>query len=445
MPLRNFVVIALVALFSLACYSVASKNRFANLFAEALDVIDREALRDIPRRELFDSAMNGMLSDLDEHSMYISGDMFRAFDEDMKQEFGGVGMYVDNDPVNQRLVVLAPIPNTPAFKAGVQSGDWIQEISGKSTEGLARGDAVKLMRGPTGEPVTVKIERDGNAWEEVLVREVIPVPSLHGDWRTPSGTWKFTLKDDPKIAYLRLMQFGAMSVEEMEVALDEVAGEVDGLILDLRNNSGGLLEAAIQISDMFLGEKKTIVSTRGRGGRLVETVVSSVPPIFPIEKPVVVIVNRNSASASEIVAACLQDHGRAVVVGEQTWGKGTVQHVIPIERGLSALKLTTSSYWRPSGKNIDRFGEGAVESGVWGVNPEQEDRVELTEEALFENARQRNRRDLQGLVGEGAAGEIEGGEVDKPHVDKPLQRSLELMKQELGNKKTSRKQTDFNL
>ena len=433
MPLRNLVVITLVALFSLACYSVASKNRYANLFAEALEVIDREALRDIPRRELFENAMDGMMTELDEHSMYISGDMFRAFDEDMKQEFGGVGIYVDNDPVSQRLIVLAPIPNTPAYKAGVRSGDWIQEISGKSTDGLARGDAVKLMRGPTGEPVTVKIERAGAAWEETLIREAIPVPSLHGDWRMASGKWRFTLKDHPEIAYFRLIQFGSMSVEEFESALEEVSDDAQGLILDLRNNSGGLLEAAIQISDLFLGDGKTIVSTRGRGGRLVEEMYSGSPAVFPKNKPIVVLVNRNSASASEIVAACLQDHGRAVVVGEQTWGKGTVQHVIPIERGLSALKLTTSSYWRPSGQNIDRFSEEALETGVWGVNPAEENRIELTKEVLFENARQRNQRDLQGLVGapELQAEDLEG---EQPHVDQPLQRAIDVIQEELQNK-----------
>ena len=433
MPLRNVVAISLCALFSLACYSVASKNRYANLFAEALEVVDRESLLEIPRRELFDNAMAGMMSDLDEHSMYISGDTFRLFDEDMKQKFGGVGMYVDNDPVNGRLIVLAPIPGTPAFEAGVISGDWIKEIGGLTTEGLERSDAVRLMRGPQGEAVTVKLGRGDREWEVNMVRAAIRVPSVHGDWRQADGDWNFTLKESPNIAYLRLLQFGVMSVDEMRVSLEEIGGASDGLILDLRNNSGGLLDAAIEICDMFLGKEQLIVSTRGRKGRMIKENFSSTPPLFDPAKPMVIIVNRNSASASEIVAACLQDHGRAVIVGERSWGKGTVQNVIPIERGKSALKLTTASYWRPNGTNINRFDDEASDSGIWGVLPGQQYAVELTEEELFENARQRNMRDLQGLIGPAEEGDSEEGKTE-PHVDLPLQRAIQVIQQELGEK-----------
>lgn len=433
MPLRNVVAISLCALFSLVCYSVASKNRYANLFAEALEVVDRESLLEIPRRELFDNAMTGMMSDLDEHSMYISGDTFRLFDEDMKQKFGGVGMYVDNDPVNGRLIVLAPIPGTPAFEAGVISGDWIKEIGGLTTEGLERSDAVRLMRGPQGEAVTVKLGRGDREWEVNMVRAAIRVPSVHGDWRQADGDWNFTLKESPNIAYLRLLQFGVMSIDEMRVSLEEIGGASEGLILDLRNNSGGLLDAAIEICDMFLGKEQLIVSTRGRKGRMINENFSSTTPLFDPAKPMVIIVNRNSASASEIVAACLQDHGRAVIVGERSWGKGTVQNVIPIERGKSALKLTTASYWRPNGNNINRFDDEASESGIWGVLPDQQYEVELTEEELFENARQRNMRDLQGLIGSAEEGDSEKGETE-PHVDLPLQRAIQVIQQELGEK-----------
>jgi len=436
MPLRNVVAIALCAIFSLVCYSVASKNRFANLFAEALEVVDQESLREVPQRTLFDNALSGMMSQLDEHSMYISGEAFQFFDEDMKQKFGGVGMYVDNDPVDGKLVVLAPIPGAPAFEAGVLSGDWIKEIGGVPTVGMERGDAIRLMRGPQGEPVTVKMGRGGEEFDVELVRAAIPVPSVHGDWREADGTWKFFLKEKSNIAYLRLLQFGSMSVEEMRVAIQEVGPLSDGLILDLRNNSGGLLDAAIEICDMFLGKEQLIVSTRGREGKVIDEVFSAKEPIYDPSKPVVVLVNRNSASASEIVAACLQDHDRASIVGEQSWGKGTVQHVIPVERGRSALKLTTASYWRPNGTNINRFEDTAAESGVWGVVPKphylkrRDFALEMSEEEVFENARQRNRRDLQGLLGVTET-EVADEESSQPYIDRPLQEAVRVISEML--------------
>ncbi len=442
MPLRNLVAIGMCLLVSFVCYSVATKNRYANLFAEALGVVESEALREFPQRQLFDYALEGMMSKLDEHSMYISGDTFRLFDEDMKQKFGGVGMYVESDPEDGRLVVLAPIPGTPAFAAGILSGDWIKKIGDLSTDGMERSEAIRLMRGIQGEPVTVTMQRGERQWDVELVREAIPVPSVHGDWRQADGEWRYTLKDNPRIGYLRLLQFGSMSVDEMRSSLKALGRDSDALILDLRNNSGGLLAAAVQICDMFLGREQLIVSTRGRQGKIIKEFFSAESPIYDPAKPLVIIVNRNSASASEIVAACLQDYGRAVIVGEQSWGKGTVQHVIPIERGMSALKLTTASYWRPNGTNINRFDDEASESGIWGVQPAPDGFVELDEEALFENARQRNQRDLQGLIG--TVDQVEEVDSQEPYVDLPLQRAIDLIQKKLSAPVLGKNETSDN-
>ncbi len=398
MPVRNLFVIALTAVVSLTCYNTASRNRYANLFAEALDTIESQALQVVPKSELFDSAMNGMTSRLDGHSKYISGEMFRVFNEDLKQEFGGVGMYVENHPKTEQLTVLAPIPGAPAYESGIRSGDMILAIDGKSTEGLDRSDAIKLIRGPRGDAVTVKMGRDGMVTEHRLVRQFIHEPSLYGDFRNPDGRWNYFLKDYPNLGYMRLIQFGNKSSDEVKAALTELNGKVDGVILDLRNNAGGLLDGAIEICDFFLPKQKLVVSTRGRNRVLEEQHFSYQSSILDSTIPVVVLINRNSASASEIVAACLQDHDRAVLVGETTWGKGTVQHVIPIHRSKSALKLTTASYWRPNGKNIDRFAEEALESGKWGVSPNNGLQVELNEEQVFQNRRRRSFMDLRGLV-----------------------------------------------
>ena len=190
MPLRNFVVIALTAIVALSCYSVASKNRYANLFAEALDVIDREALQAVPQQELFSAAMQGMMKQLDEHSMYLTDDLFPEIDEDMNQEFGGVGMYIENDPESNQLVVLAPIPDTPAFDAGVKIGDEIVEIDGQSTTGMERMDAIKLLRGPQGSSVNVCFPEKCKRIPVQLVRASIPIPSVSaiGVRRRENGT-----------------------------------------------------------------------------------------------------------------------------------------------------------------------------------------------------------------------------------------------------------------
>ncbi len=472
MPLRNLLVIALTIIISLACYSVASKNRYANLFAEAMDVIDRQSLREIPREQLFVSAMEGMMEDLDEHSMYISGDMFKGFDEDIRQEFGGVGMYVESDRNTKRLFVLAPMPDTPAYEAGLRAGDQIATIDGEDTAGLTRRDAVKLLRGPVGSPVELEIQRGDQLMKKSLRRAIIEVASVNGDFRDDGGNWQYVLKDNPRIGYIRLIQFGEKSAEEMAAAVKEIGSDIDGLIIDLRNNSGGLLDVAIEICDMFLPGELAIVRTLHRNKVVGAEYFSTARLDLRPNVPICILVNRNSASASEIMAGCLQDHGRAIIIGEQTWGKGTVQNVIPIQRNKSALKLTTASYWRPSGKSIDRNDEVSKETQKWGVQPDENFLIELTKDEVFENIRQRNARDLQGLMtpeeskvvsemraneaAEGLDGDQEGEPENPPlpdeeseeknanddpsshdlreskpivpHVDEPLQRAIEYFK-----------------
>ena len=429
MPIRNLFVIALTTIIALTCYTKASKNKFANLFAEALTTIEQNALQDLPRDQLFESAMNGMTSRLDGHSKYISGEMFRMFNEDLEQQFGGVGMYVEDDPETGQLTVLAPIPGAPAFKAGIRSGDRLVKISGKPTDGIDRRAAVELIRGPKGTTVDVTIARGDDQSVYSLERDFIHEPSLHGDFRNDDGSWNYHLKDYPNIGYLRLLQFGSKSSDEMRDALTEINDEVDSLIIDLRNNTGGLLEGAIEICDLLLPPKKQIVSIRGRNQSLLEEHFSKYQPKFDSDKPLVILINRDSASASEIVSACLQDHQRAVLIGETSWGKGTVQHVIPIERGRSALKLTTASYWRPSGVNIDRYDEHARKSGDWGVKPDEGMALELTEEKIFKNRQLRSFHDLRGLLD---AEELSNRDEDKilEIVDEPLQKAIEFLKKQ---------------
>lgn len=428
MPVRNLFVIAFAAIISLTCYSTASRNRYANLFAEAMQTIETQALQDVPRSELFISAMEGMTSRLDGHSRYISGEMFTVFNEDLQQQFGGVGMYIENNPRDEKLTVLAPIPGTPSYESGIRSGDVIVEIEGKPTDGVDRAAAIEMIRGPRGETVRILVEHNGVRKLHELERDFIHEPSLHGDFRNADGSWNYYLKDYPKIGYLRLLQFGNKSADEVRQGLKEVNGKVDALIFDLRNNSGGLLDGAIEICDLFLPEDKKIVSIRGRQNQ--EQHLSYRAPTLDLDVPVVVLINRDSASASEIVAACLQDHDRAILIGENSWGKGTVQHVIPIEQGKSALKLTTASYWRPSGANIDRFEENAKKTGDWGVKPNEGRAVKQTPEQVFQNRRLRSFMDLRGLLTPEELQEREDEDILQLN-DEPLNKAIELLKEKV--------------
>ena len=433
MPLRNIVIIAVMAVFSLACYGVSAKNRYANLFAEALETIDAKALYETPQSELFDAAMNGMLSKLDMHSQYFAGNRFKTFDEEIRQEFGGVGMYFNRDPETKHLRVSSAMPDTPAYDAGLLPGDQILEIEGESTFEMENGRAIEIMRGKPGTAVELKIESAGVERVVSLVREKIPVASVHGDVRNRDGTWNFRLKENPRVGYIRLTKFGDKSVDEFRSALNKLNGTVEGLIVDLRNNSGGLLTGAVDISDMFLDERLVIVRTKGRGEKLVDEHFSTKEVSFDPNLPLAILINRESASASEIVAACLRDHKRAVLIGESSWGKGTVQNVIPIQLHKSALKLTTASYWPPSDINFDR-SELLNKTGRYGVHPDEGMSVEMNEEELVENYLQRQKRDLELLLDNDSSNGKAGDDPqsDQPHVDKPLQRAIEYFEKVFG-------------
>ena len=453
MPLRNFLVIFAVAVISFACYSVTAKNRYANLFAEVLEIVNHEALKEVGEDKLFTDAMNGMLKDLDKHSAFIANSRFREFTEDLEQEFGGVGMYVDIDPETKMLMVLAPMPNTPAYEAGIQVGDLIVSIAGKTTFDKSRTETVKELRGPVGETVDIEVRRGDDTLFKTLTRAKIPIESAHGRFRKADGTWNFFLENHPKIGYIWLNQFGELTGDETRAALRSLPDDVAGLVLDLRSNPGGLLDKAVEICDMFLEADLPIVRIKGRGKSLLREYTSTAGTELSNDLPICILVDRYSASASEIVSGCLQDHGRAILIGEQSYGKGTVQDIIPIQYNKSLLKLTTASYWRPSNRHIDRNDELAIKNQIWGVQPDKGFAFEMSEEELIENLRQRNAKDFGGLppepqeesedpqdaeAPEGKPENVDSDTMDNsnddqpslkvPHVDRPLMKAIEYIK-----------------
>ncbi len=402
------------------------------LFVDSFEQIDRNFVEKVDRRELVEAAMRGMIMKLDPYSSYIEPTELKQFNESVDQEFGGIGIQVTVEPKTRQLMVMTPIPGTPAYKAGIRAGDHIIEINGKPTaefvEGREMDSAVKMMRGKPGETVTVKIQHIGAATPESLeiVRAIIKTPTVLGDHYDSKGEWSYLMEGDEKIGYIRLTSFGRNSVEEVRDALDTLKKEgMKALILDLRFNPGGLLSAATAISDFFI-ESGVIVSTKGRNTE--EQVFKARRAGTYSGFPMVVLVNRYSASASEIVSACLQDHKRAIVIGERTWGKGSVQNVIELEGGKSALKLTTASYHRPSGKNIHRLPK-ATEKDEWGVMPSDGYEIKLSTEEMGKLFDARREREV-----------LRNGEAPKSNfVDTQLAKGVAYLKDQVTDKPDAEK------
>ena len=289
--------------------------------------------------------------------------------------------------------MLSPLVGTPAYRAGILAGDRIVEIDGKPTEDVPMDEIIRRLKGPVGSKVVLTVIHPGKHGRETIsiTRAQVHVETVLGDRRKSDDSWDFMLDRDRRIGYIRITAFSRDTAGELRSALESLEKEkLAGLIVDLRFNPGGLLSSAIEVSDMFVAEGR-IVSTEGRNApeRQWDAHKEGTFQGFPM----VVLVNRFSASASEIVAACLQDHKRAKIMGERTWGKGSVQNVVSMEHGHSALKLTTSSYHRPSGKNIHRFPD-ATEADEWGVTPDEGYKLDLDPVEMVALVSQRRRRDI---------------------------------------------------
>lgn len=367
-------------------------------FVETYEQIERNYVKDIDERELMEAAIQGMLRKLDPYSSYIGREEVTSFNESVDQEFGGIGIQVHISATTGRLTVVTPLPGTPAYKAGIQADDTIMEIEDESTEGFTIQDAVKRLKGKPGEEVRIGVLHAGTPDIEQIsvVRDIIQVNTVLGDNYDDDASWDYMFDETKKIGYVRLTHFSRRSAEELNDAMESLIDDgLQGLVLDLRDNPGGLLSQAVEVCDMFV-EEGLIVSTRGRNSpeRSWEAHKQKTFSSFPMA----VLVNRYSASASEIVSACLQDHKRAVIVGERSWGKGSVQNVINLEAGASALKLTTASYHRPSGKNIHRFPNSKDED-EWGVTPDEGYQLRLNRKEYTDLRLYRRDRDTIRLDG----------------------------------------------
>ncbi|MBI5855119.1 MAG: S41 family peptidase [Nitrospirae bacterium] len=311
-------------------------------FSEVLTQIQKHYVEEAKVKELVQGAIRGMLATLDPHSAYMTPEMYKEIQVETKGEFGGVGIQIGIK--DNRLAVIAPIEGTPAHKAGIKAGDFIIKVNEETTKDLTLMDAVQRMRGPRGTKVVLTIQRDGvnDSMVFTLVRDTIKIESV-----------KSKLLEG-NIAYVRLTQFQEQSGKDLAKALKQLRDQkAQSTILDLRNNPGGLLTTAVEVSEQFVAPGKLIVYVKSRDGRKDEY-VSRVKD-QPEDYPMIVLVNEGSASASEIVAGALQDWGRAVVIGNQTFGKGSVQTILPLQDG-SGLRLTTAKYYTPKGRSIQSTG-----------------------------------------------------------------------------------------
>ena len=322
----------------------AQTYRMLGLFGDVLDTVERQYVTPVDDTKLIHAALDGMLTSLDPHSGYLDPENFDDMRDQTRGEYGGLGIEVTSE--DGVVKVISPMDGTPAFTAGVKSGDYITAVNGESVLGLSVNDAVKQMRGKPGETVTLTIAREkSDPFDVKIVREVIKpktaVARLEGDY-----------------GILRISGFNEKTTDEAEAAFASIKAKnpkMKGLVLDLRDNPGGLLDQAVSISDMFL-EGGEIVSQRGRDPRDVER-YNARPGDITNGLPIVVLINSGTASAAEIVSGALQDRKRAEIVGLTSFGKGSVQTVIPLRGGVDgALKLTTAKYYTPSGRSIQKTG-----------------------------------------------------------------------------------------
>lgn len=350
------------------------------LFTDVLAIVKKSYVEEVDTKKLIYGAINGMLAALDPHSSFMPPDTYKELKLDTKGEFGGLGIEISiKDGI---LTVISPIEDTPAYRAGIKAGDQILKIDDKFTKDLTIMDAVKRMRGVKGTKVTLTIMREGfdKPKDFPLTRDVIQVKSI-----------KFKMLDDG-YGYLRIAQFQEKTSDDLQKALDILnetsKGKLKGLVLDLRNDPGGLLDQAVKVSETFLEEGKLIVYTEGRE-KDAQMKFSSRKSEKQPDYPIVALINSGSASASEIVAGALQDHKRAVVMGVQSFGKGSVQTIIPLSDN-SGLRLTTAKYFTPSGRSIQAKGitPDIVVERIELTSTEKKESMHLREKDLenhFEN------------------------------------------------------------
>ena len=411
MSLRDHRMLWTVVLLCFLCCLRTDRTNRDLLFLQ--NQIVARSLKPPEETKLFEYAATGMVAALDDpYAAYIPESQSQEFNEMIDSTMRGIGIEMRIEPATQQPIIISPVDGSPAQLAGLRAGDRIVSVDGQETTGRTLKVVHDWIQGEIQSEVQLRLaDPTGTLRNVSVVRDAFPIPTVLGDTRLPDGRWNFRLREDPSIGYFRITSFGQLTAAELEIAIlsllhpqeQELSESLESLklrtllgesepseegpsiptpttpitrmILDLRGNPGGLLEQGIQTCDLFL-DHGVIVTARGRDQRIED--IREATPGRTIhtksEFPMVVLIDADTASAAEIVAACLADHGRATIVGDRSYGKGTIQQTVPMPRDRGILKLTTGSYWRPSERNIHRFPD-ATDADDWGVSPDPEHRV----------------------------------------------------------------------
>src|ERR1051325_5517715 len=414
------------------------KHQNLKLVAEVLEEVESRYVKKLSEkqmRELVENMINGGLEKLDPHSAFSNADEYKSFNQQNQGKFSGVGMRITVDGKTGAFIVESPIPGTPAYEAGILANDIILKVDGKAVDNWSLRQLVEAIQGEAGTDVTLTVRHEGaksNA-DIKMTRAEIKIESVMGDKRDKIDLkkWDFWLDEDARIAYVRVTAFTKTATDELTLVVDALQKlGLKGLIIDLRGNPGGLLNSAVDVASMFVPEGKEIVSIKGREDKVEKVHLAKMsgnmkPATY---YPIAILIDRRSASASEIVAAALQDHARAIIIGERSYGKGSVQNLIEMEHGQTALKLTTASYWRPSGRNIHRFPDSQEEDD-WGVKPDMGYEVKLTLQELIDYYNWRRERDIISRPGD--AKPPENGAKKAEFRDKVLDKAVEYIRAEI--------------
>ena len=388
-------------------------------FSRVMEMVRRAYVEDVSDEKLIDGALSGMLSSLDPHSTYLDRDMYKQMTVDTKGEFGGLGIEIA--AAEGGIRVVSPIEDTPAYKAGVKAGDLIIKIDDELARDMSLAEGVKKMRGKPGTSIVLTIFRKGNdaPIEIKIVRAIIQVKSVKSDMLAP------------KYAYLRITQFqertSSLLEKQLKALKKQAGGSLSGAVLDLRNNPGGLLNQAVEVSDLFLN-KGNIVSTKSRAGK---NLSFDARPGDMIEGlPLIVLINHGSASASEIVSGALQDHHRAVLVGTKSFGKGSVQSVVPLNDG-TAIKVTTALYYTPSGRSIQATGidpDITVEQITVKSEAKSKTQKPLVSESSLKGHLSNGNGKKKSRAAKKASSGVSDAMKERLELDTQLQRALDLLK-----------------